>query len=351
MLYGTQNPHGGDIYTRPIRLDFSANINPLGTPDGVIQAVKDSLDGLERYPDPYCRELVQAISDFEALPKDTILCGSGAAELIFAYCLALRPRKALLLAPTFCEYENALLAAGCAADTFFLREKDGFALKEDFLDCLQATDAELLMLCNPNNPTGLPIEQGLLEEICLLCGKRGIRLFVDECFLDLTENGKELSLTGKLTQYPELLILKAFTKSYGMAGLRLGYCLSADAALLSVMGRQTQPWNVSIPAQKAGVAALKETVFLEKARQVIHTERTRLLLGLKALGLRPLPSETNFILFYSGRSLSAPLLERGIQLRNCDNYPGLGPGWYRIAVKLPQENTQLLKAMEEILHG
>lgn len=351
MLYGTRNPHGGDVYTRPVLLDFSANINPLGTPEGVMQAVKDSVTQLSHYPDPYCRELVQAISDFEGLPKETVLCGSGAAELIFSYCAALRPRKALLLAPTFCEYQNALQASGCEIGTYFLREQDGFSLTEDFLAFLQATDAELLMLCNPNNPTGLPIEAGLMEKICLLCKKRNIRLFVDECFLDLTENGKVLSLTGLLPQYPGLLILKAFTKSYGMAGLRLGYCLSADGNLLRAMSRQNQPWNVSIPAQKAGVAALKETAFLEKACQIIHTERPRLLRELTGLGLRPLPSKTNFILFYSEKDLSSPMLEKGIQLRPCDNYPGLAPGWYRMAVKLPGENTQFLTALEEILHG
>jgi len=351
MLYATQNPHGGDIYTHPVRLDFSANINPLGTPEAVFQAVKDSLPLLHRYPDPSCRELVQAISDFEVLPEETILCGSGAAELIFSYCRAVQPKKALLLAPTFCEYENALRTVGCGVEHFFLEENRGFAPTEAFLSCLEITDAELLMLCNPNNPTGLPLEPSLLRKICELCRNRGIRLFVDECFLDLTENGKQLSLTGSLSQYPNVLLLKAFTKSYGMAGLRLGYCLSADKALLAAMSRQTQPWNISIPAQKAGVAALKETAFLEAARGIIHTQRPRLLKALTDLGLRPIPSKTNFILFYSQRELYAPLLEKGIQLRKCDNYLGLGPGWYRIAVKREEENDALLSALEEVLHG
>lgn len=351
MLFGTQNPHGGDIYTRPIQLDFSANINPLGTPEGVIQAVKDSLSLLERYPDPYCRELVQAISAYENVPKQYILCGSGAAELIFAYCSALKPKKALLLAPTFCEYENALRSEGCEVETFFLQGHDDFALTESFLPFLKETDAELLMLCNPNNPTGLPVDRNLMKEICSLCRERGIRLFVDECFLELTKDGAQLSLIEKLSQYPNLLILKAFTKSYGMAGLRLGYCLSADSTLFTAMSRQTQPWNVSIPAQKAGVAALKEASFLEAACQIIHTQRPRLMEALKNLGLHVIPSQTNFILFSCERELSAPLLEKGIQLRKCDNYPGLGPGWYRIAVKRPEENDRLINAMEEILHG
>ncbi len=351
MLYGTQNPHGGDVYTRPIELDFSANINPLGTPEGVFQAVRESLKDLSHYPDPYCRDLTEAICRHEGVPQHYVLCGNGAAELIFAFCFALKPKKALVPAPTFCEYENGLTAVGCQVEHFYLKESRDFALGEDFLACLRETDAEVLMLCNPNNPTGLVIAPDLMEKICETCQERGIRLFLDSCFLDLTEGGETDPMTGKLETYRNLLILKAFTKSYGMAGLRLGYCLSADQALLTAMSSQTQPWNVSIPAQRAGVAALREKAFLERACKIIHTQRPVLLAALTRLGFRVIPSRTNYILFHSERELAAPLLEKGIQIRSCDNYPGLSQGWYRIAVKGPEENEKLIHAMEEIVYG
>ncbi len=351
MLYQTENPHGGEIYAHPAVLDFSANINPLGTPPGVLSTVAASLPNLSRYPDPYCRDLVTAISEYEQLPRERILCGNGAAELIFSFCGALNPRRAMVLAPSFSEYEAALRAAGCTVDRFCLSKEKGLALGEDFLENLQRFDGSLLMLCNPNNPTGRVIEKPVMEEILSACRRKDIFLFVDECFLDLTEGGEALSLKGKLSGCENLLLLKAFTKSYGMAGLRLGYCLSGNSGLLRQMGQRVQAWNVSLPAQLAGVAALKEQDFLNRAREIIHSQRPMMMEAMRGMGLTVIPSRVNFLLFYSEIELRTPLLERGIQIRSCSNFPGLGPGWYRAAVKLPEENKRLLTAMEEILHG
>ena len=351
MLYNTKNPHGGEVYSHPVLLDFSANINPLGTPEGVERAVIASLPLLFQYPDPYCRELVGAIARHEGVREDTVLCGNGAAELIFALCSALKPKKALLPVPSFSEYRSALSAGECRVEYYPLGQEDDFALTEAFLPVLEAFDGQLLMLCNPNNPTGQVIPPGLLGKIAALCREKQIFLFVDECFLDLTQGGDGLSLKGMLGEFPDLLLLKAFTKSYGMAGLRLGYCLCADPALLTRMGRATQAWNVSIPAQMAGIAALGQREFLDRARAIIHAQRPLLAVGLKALGLTVIPSRTNFLLFFSPRALGEPLLERGLQIRDCANYPGLEPGWYRTAVRLPEQNRRLLDAIKEILNG
>ena len=349
MLYQTENPHGGDLYGRPVLLDFSANTNPLGTPPAVRQAVVESSQFLNQYPDPYCRKLVAALSDFEQVPTSYILCGCGAAELIFSFCAAVKPRRALELAPTFSEYSTALTAMGSAVDRYPLAEENGFALTEEFLPFLRSGQWDALFLCNPNNPTGQTIPHALLEEILDLCQQRHVRLFVDECFLDLTDGGRDLSLKNQLKDHPELFILKAFTKSYGMAGLRLGYCLSGDEALLRAMGRTVQPWNVSLPAQAAGVAALGETAFLERARGLVLRERAYLRRGLEKLGLYVCPSQANYLLFSAPAPLLQPLLERGILIRDCANYPGLGPGWYRAAVKRRRENQALLAALRELL--
>ena len=351
MLYATPNPHGGDRYSRKIFLDFSANINPYGTPEAVKQAVLDSVGDLCHYPDPYCRELVEAISTFEGVSKEKILCGNGAAELIFSFCRSLHPRRAMLLDPCFSEYETALGSVGCEVVHFQLKKEADFRLTADFLSFLETFDGDALMLCNPNNPTGQIISREMLEEILKACGQKGILLFIDECFLDLTDGGAGITMKPYLDTHKNLFLLKAFTKSYGMAGLRLGYCLSGNAPLLQAMGRSTQPWNVSIPAQKAGVAALKQTAFLEKAKRTIREQREALIGGLRALGLEVIDSHTNYILFYSARELRTPLLDRGIQIRSCANYPGLEAGWYRIAVKLPEENKTLLAALKEILEG
>lgn len=351
MLYQTQNPHGGDLYSVPVEIDFSANINPFGTPRAVLDAVADALPLLQQYPDPYCRELVNAISEFEGVPREYILCGNGAAELIFSAVSCRKPEKALVLSPCFSEYETALRASGCETEHYLLKEADGFRLTGDFLPVLSAFDGQMIMLCNPNNPTGQVIDRSLLEGILNICKDKGIFLFLDECFLDMTEGGEALSLKDRLADYENVLLLKAFTKAYGMAGLRLGYCLSSNQALLREMGSTVQAWNVSIPAQKAGVAALKEPSHVAKANALVSRERPRMTAALEEMGLTVIPSRTNYILFYSGRELKAPLLEKGIQIRSCANYPGLGEGWYRTAVKLPEQNDKLIAALEEIIHG
>ena len=348
MLYDTQNPHGGDLYSREILLDFSANINPYGTPQAVKDAVAESVQSLRCYPDPYCRNLVRAIGDFEGVAPSRVFCGNGAAELIFSCCMALRPKKALVLSPCFSEYETALKVFGAEVDHYLLKEEEDFALTEDFLPVLQRFDGEMLMLCNPNNPTGQVTDRPMMEQILKICREKGIFLFIDECFLDLTLGGGDISMKPFLEEYEGLFLLKAFTKSYGMAGLRLGYCLSANQQLLKTMGSQTQPWNVSIPAQAAGIAALGEADFVRRANELIHSQRPRMEQALQNLGFRVIPSRTNYILFHSAKELREPLLTRGIQIRSCANYLGLGDGWYRVAVKLPEENRKLLEALGEI---
>lgn len=346
MLYQKENPHGGACWGEGL-LDFSANTNPLGTPPGVLAALAAALPQVHRYPDPYCQGLVQGIGAFEGVEEPWILCGGGAAELIYAYSRAVRASQAVELAPTFSEYGAAMEAAGCEMRRYYLREENGFLLDGEFLRFLEQERPEVVFLCNPNNPTGRTIPRPLMEEILKLCHGMGVRLFVDECFLDLSD--RQESVKDWLGQTPELLILKAFTKSYGLAGVRLGYCLCSDEALLREMAGATPPWNVSSLAQAAGVAALGETAFLQKTRALISRERPRLQAGLEELGLWVCPGEANYLLFRGPEGLGAALRKRGVALRSCANYHGLGPGWYRTAVKKEDENTTLLRELEQVL--
>ena len=199
------------------------------------------LPELYRYPDPYCRALVQAIARYEGVPGEFILCGNGASELIYAYCEAVRPGRAMELAPTFSEYSLALQRRGCGVVRFALSQEEKFDLQERFLARLAREKIDALFLCNPNNPTGRLIAGGLLEKILRVCRENNIALFVDECFLSLSDGGTDL--TPFLREFPQLFVLKAFTKSFGMAGLRLGYGLSADGALLRKMSAAVPPWN------------------------------------------------------------------------------------------------------------
>ena len=346
MLYQTNNPHGGDIYGEEILLDFSANTNPFGTPKGVLDAVHSALPEMHRYPDPYCRKLTKAIADFESVPREYILCGNGAADLIYAYCEAVRPKLAVEMAPTFSEYTLGLKRVGCRVERFFLTPENDFTLEDSFLQFLAERKPEAVFLCNPNNPTGKIIAPELMKKILQFCGKHDTQLFVDECFLDLSNSGE--SLKQHLANNRNLFILKAFTKSYGMAGIRLGYCLCADEKLLARMAAASQPWNVSNLAQTAGIAALQEQAFLQKTKDLVAVEQEWLKRELEELGFRVIPSSVNYLLFQAPACLHTKLKAKKIAIRNCDNYFGLGPGWYRIAVRLHEENECLIRAMKEV---
>lgn len=349
MLYQAENPHGGDLYGTAIELDYSANTNPYGTPEGVKRAIQEALGEVYHYPDPYCRELVRAISDWEQVPEEWILCGNGAAELIYSYAEAVRPKRAAELAPAFSEYALGLKRVGCELDRYLLSPEREFLPDGEFLAFLEEKKPEAVFLCNPNNPTGRRLELQYLEAILMLCRKNGMLLFLDECFLDLSaENGIDYSASRFLREHPQLFILKAFTKSYGMAGVRLGYGMSSDPELLKRMAKTVPPWNVSLLAQKAGVAALREQAFLKRTRQTIQSERRRLQRGLEALGFWVCPSEANFLLFYGAEGLEEALRNKRIAIRNAANFYGLGSGWYRIAVRLPEENKRLLEAIRQI---
>mgnify|MGYP002579261635 CR=1 FL=1 len=346
MLYGRENCHGGDIYAGNVRLDFSASVSPLGTPKSVIDALTRVLPELYHYPDPRCRALVQAISEYEGVPKNFVLCGNGASELIYAYCGAVRPKRAMELAPTFSEYSLALRRTGCEVVRYALDQNENFDLRKDFLPFLAREKIDALFLCNPNNPTGRLIQGELLEKILLRCRERNIALFVDECFLSLSDGADDL--TPFLPDVLQLFILKAFTKSYGMAGLRLGYGLCADKELLQKMSAAAPPWTVSTPAQAAGVAALKNAAFLAENRALIRAERPRLEEELRKLGFWVCPSQVNYILFRGDVGLTEQLRARGVAIRDCANFEGLTSGWYRVAVRQYEENEQLIAAIRSV---
>ena len=340
--------HGGDIYSRHIEHDFSSNINPLGLPDEVLLEISDSLWRCGNYPDPSCRELIRAISDSEWFPSGRIVCGNGAADLIYRIVSAFKPRRALVCAPTFSEYEKALTEYGCTIRQHFMNQENDFRLTCDILSDI-TSDIDILFLCNPNNPTGHTIPPELMERISAKCRETRTFLVVDECFLDFVEGGRERSARQFLSD--NSAILKAFTKIYAMPGIRLGYALFGSSEAAEKAASTGQAWSVSTPAQAAGIAALRLDGYVEKTVEVISTEREFIQNGLRSLGLEYVPSEANFILFRRGLPLDEMLSQRGIALRNCENYDGLEPGWFRTAVRLREENALLLAALREVLNG
>ena len=345
--------HGGDwagyeTEYGSLPLDFSANVSPLGLPDGVRETAVQALEDAARYPDPLCRALRSRLAQRHGIPAERIVCGNGAADLIFRICRMLRPKKAVLTAPDFGEYEQALREENCTIRTVTRRESEGFLLRpEELAEGIRG--AELFFLSNPNNPTGLVTGREEMRKILKLCRDENCVPVIDECFLDFTEASETESLIPDLGQNPNLVILRAFTKTYAMAGLRLGYALCGSAAFAERLQSTGQPWPVSNVAQAAGIAALQDIDYVNRLRELMSAERPRMIRALKALGLRVISGEANYLLFYcEDGALGEKLRKRGILIRDCRSYAGLAEGWYRIAIRTEAENDGLLHALGEV---
>lgn len=348
--------HGGDIYSYKNKiLDFSANINPLGLPGSVKKAIIESLDVAEHYPDPFCRKLIKELAKNEEVLQKQLICGNGAADIIFRLALAKKPKKALVLAPTFAEYEEALKTVDCKVLHYILKEENGFEIDANILDDIKNNDYDIVYICNPNNPTGKLAEEAILQNILKVCDEKEALFVIDECFLEFCKEYEEKTLKKYINDTKNLLILKAFTKIYAMPGLRLGYAITSNEELLEKLREVSQPWAVSSIAQVAGVHALKEKEYVKKTIELINEERNDLVPKLNELGIKTYKSETNYLLLniknaygYDAVNFKEKLIEKGVLVRSCSNYIGLDENYFRIAVRSKAENLILLKAIRAI---
>ena len=326
--------HGGDIYSFEDRkvIDFSANINPLGIPKGVKEAIISNLDLFAHYPDPLCRKLSDKIAKAEGVESSKVICGNGAADLIFRLAIALKPKKALVLAPTFAEYES-------------------------FICELKKNAYDIVFICNPNNPTGKLTSKEILLEALQVCKAVGTLIMVDECFLEFCNDYEKITLKPYINEFSNLMILKAFTKIYAMPGLRLGYALTSNLELIEKLKSAAQPWAVSQIAQIAGIYALDEKEYVKNTIEQIQEEKEFLVSKLTELGIKVYASEANYLLLniknangYNALDFKQKLADEGILIRSCSNYRGLDENYFRIAIRSHFENLKLLEALSNILN-
>ena len=345
MLREIKNPHGGDVYTlEEDVIDFSSNLNPFGMHPDVKKAIIDNVDKYDIYPDPNQREVKKALGEVFNIDENYITVGNGAADIIFRLALLFRNKDAVVVQPTFSEYEDALILAGARIRKVFLKEKYGFAFTKDTLEEIKGK-GDIIFICSPNNPTGLVIDRKYIMELLEDAKLRGAILFVDSCFAGFVEG--DIGLEGLINEYPNLFILRAFTKIHAMAGLRLGYGISSNLELIEKINTMLQTWPVSTVAQVAGLAALKSTpkedvkIFVAKEREFLTNE-------LVKKGLVTYPSKANYIFFRGEKGLKEKFLQEKILIRSCENYPGLDERYYRIAVRNEAENKAFVGALEKI---
>jgi threonine-phosphate decarboxylase len=348
--------HGGDVYqlARILGialdeiLDFSANINPLGFPPGLDRAVREAMGQIVHYPDRRGLELRQALAAYHDLSSEQILVGNGSTELLFLAARALRPQRGLIVSPAFSEYEQALNVARVPAAFYPTLEAHHFTLKE----VPEPQAGDLVFLAHPASPSGALLDPELFLAVAARLEAAGAYLLVDEAFVDFVE---EASFKMHLSRFPRLIILRSFTKFFGIPGMRLGYLLAAPE-LCARLGAGQEPWSVNTMAQVMGRACLADLEYMRETRTLIQKEREFLYNRLAALpGLQPFPSAVNYFLvkltFPGARAahLQRQMLAHRIVIRDASNFRGLDERFFRIAVRRREENVRLLQALEECL--
>ena len=349
--------HGADIYTASLIsglnendiIDFSSNINPLGIPRDVASAAVNSIVHADRYPDINSRKLIDALSEYENVPKEFIFVSNGAAESIYRISAFLKPKEGLVTAPAFSDYEKSMEAVGTNISYYCLKEDNSFKIEEDILNSINEK-TDIAFICNPNNPTGQLTEKSILEKMLIKLKERNAFLAVDECFLDFAENSESCSMVDLLDKYDNLIVIKAFTKIFAIPGIRLGYCMSSNKELIYKLKSIGAPWNVSTIAQAAGIAAVKENEYIKRTVDYVKEQRNYLFDELKKLGIKAFESHANYILFKTDiPGFKEQMLNRKILIRSCSNYVNLSGEYYRIAVKTSEENKIFIEKLKEIM--
>ena len=347
--------HGGNIYGNEIEYDFSVNLNPLGPPKSVQDALAAALNHVEEYPDPEYRELRRGLANYWQLAEEQLVPGNGASELIPGIIRTLSPKTCMVTAPCYSGYETALNAAApsCRIHRIPLRAEDDFTLPENTCQEIARVKPNLLILTNPNNPNGKRISANRLREIVDACRTAGTVLLVDECFLALSGGDEDSLIHCIRNEALPAVVLRAFTKTFAIPGVRLGYAVCSGSPAARIR-RELPEWNLSVFAQYAGTAALEAAAggtsgYLTASVEMIAREREYLMAELESLGFRVFPSDANYILFQSRDwELHQKLLDKGILIRDCRDYHGLTAGFYRTAVRTHRENTALLRCLRNI---
>ncbi|WZL71781.1 threonine-phosphate decarboxylase CobD [Clostridiaceae bacterium 35-E11] len=353
--------HGGNIYEIANQLgiekeeliDFSANINPLGVPDSFKKALIKHIDLIKNYPDPEYKALTKAIADHHGIEEAYITVGNGATEVIFSIVSALRPKHSLILAPTFLEYERALRKVGSNVNYCLLKEENNFQIDDQFLDSIEK-DIDLIILCNPNNPTSQLIDRKRMYKILQYCEEKNIHLLIDEAFMDFVEDFDQATMLPYVAHYKHLYIIKALTKFFALPGLRIGYGLTSNIALLEKVKNLKEPWTVNSYAALAGEIVLQDDVYIHQSRIWIESERGRFYDALKEIDkIKVYPPKANYILFQlltPSIHIKDSLLQKKFLIRSCDNYPNLNNHFYRIAIKSKEANEKFIKALNEVFY-
>ena len=327
--------HGGNVWQRPepgACLDFSANLNPDGPPEWVVQAMAEGLARARYYPDPSCAAARRGMAAHLGVAEECVLVTAGGIEA--AAMAAKLPGAHVIAQPTFQEYGRL-----CGSHRDIGRE----ALSE-----YRFSGGENLWVCNPNNPTGDALSRGAMLKLLDRAEAAGARLIADEAFIEYCP---ERSVADRAAERPALVVLGSLTKALAIPGIRLGY-VAAHPDVISTLSEGLPPWRLNCVADAVAAALPGHRGDFERIRRLNAARREAFADDLRALGVGVHPSDANFLLCDFGRDMR-PTIERlkadDILLRPCGMFPGLSHAHVRLCVRTEAENDRLVKALREAM--
>lgn len=335
---------------------FGANVNPLGLSGSVKADLASHLDIISSYPDRNYTSLKQAISDYTGADTAHIVVGNGSTELISLLITQRNAKKALVLGPTYSEYERELALTGGVITSYLLKEEDDFRLDtEDFLRSLTG-DTDLLILCNPNNPTSSAIHTGKMKQILEHCRARNIFVMIDETYVEFAPEVTEITSVPYVAEYDNLMVIRGVSKFFAAPGLRFGYGITSNKNFLNALLTHQNPWSLNTIGAYAGERMLKDSAYIEQTRALICPERSRLCRILSDMpGVKIYPPYANFILVrlqkpgVTSFDVFEAAIKEKMMIRDCSSFESLDGEYIRFCIMRPEDNDRLMKCLRELM--
>lgn len=335
---------------------FSANVNPLGISYKLRNTLSNHIDAITSYPDREYSSLRESIGNYVNIDKSYIMVGNGSTELISNFISIIAPKKALLLGPTYSEYEREITLCGGTFEYYYLNKETNFTLSvEDFVGQL-SDDLDLFLLCNPNNPTSTTLTTEEIRYILAACKEKGIYVVIDETYVEFVEHIEEITAIPLVKEFDNVTILRGISKFFAAPGLRLGYAVCGNNALLQEIKEKKNPWTINSLASIAGEIMFTDNEYIEETRNLITTERERLCKKLSSYSeFKVYLSTANFVLVeikkegITAYDLFEVAIRKSLMIRDCSTFQGLGDSFFRFCFMSPEKNDELVNTIIEFV--
>lgn len=336
-------------------IKFGANVNPLGLSENVKQQLASRLDILSSYPDRDYTTLRNTISEYCNVPAEFILPGNGSSELIALLIQERNPKHTLILGPTYSEYSRELSFSGSTQEYYHLREEDNFVLNVDDLCQTLEGNYDFLIICNPNNPTSSAITREDLQKLLTFCAEKNIFVMIDETYVEFAPDISEITAVTLTKEFTNLMVLRGVSKFYAAPGMRLGYGITGNLDFLKKMKEKQVPWSLNSLGALAGELMIQDKDYIHRTRELILSERTRLLQALVEIPTyKTYPAYANFILLkiqkpvLTSYDVFDACIRQGLMIRDCSSFECLDGEYIRFCIMNLEDNTRLLNILSSL---